>query len=117
MHSQTNEQALEAAIEKQLTGTCLEDIKKQGLSVDAVNEDADIYRTGKGYYIGQTNNFNSQFVIDEQFFWTFLENTQKEELEKLQKQSDWKLKILNRFDRLAKKYGILHLLKKRLASR
>ena len=114
MHSQTNEQALEAAIEKQLTGTCLEDIKKQGLSVDAVNEDADIYRTGKGYYIGQTNNFNSQFVIDEQFFWTFLENTQKEELEKLQKQSDWKLKILNRFDRLVKKYGILHLLKKGL---
>ena len=28
MVSQTNEQALEAAIEKQLTGTCLEDQKR-----------------------------------------------------------------------------------------
>tara|TARA_R110000764_G_scaffold160511_3_gene247997 strand:+ start:1088 stop:4147 length:3060 start_codon:yes stop_codon:yes gene_type:complete len=114
MHSQTNEQALEAAIEKQLTGTCLEDLKKQSISVDAVNEDAAIYRTGKGYYIGQPSNFNTQFALDEQFFWSFLEITQKEELEKLQKQNDWKLKILNRYDRLVKKYGILYLLKKGL---
>ena len=114
MHSQTNEQALEAAIEKQLTGTCLEDLKKQVISVDTVNEDAAIYRTGKGYYIGQPSYFNAQFAIDDQFFWSFLESTQKEELEKLQKQSDWKLKILNRYDRLVKKYGILYLLKKGL---
>lgn len=114
MHSKTNEQALEAAIEKTLTGTCLEVLKKEGLSVNAVNEDAAIYRTGKGYYIGQASNFNAQFAIDEQFFWSFLEATQKEELEKLQKQSDWKLKILNRYDRLVKKYGILYLLKKGL---
>lgn len=114
MHSQTNEQALEAAIEKALTGTCLEDIKKQGQSVDVVNEQAELYRTGKGYYIGQPSNFNAQFAIDEQFFWDFLESTQKEELEKLQKQSDWKLKILNRYDRMIKKYGVLHLLKKGL---
>ncbi|WP_349254906.1 type I restriction endonuclease subunit R, partial [Xanthomarina sp.] len=114
MHSQTNEQALEAAIEKALTGTCLEDMKKQGQSIDAVNEQAALYRTGKGYYIGQPSNFNAQFAIDEQFFWDFLETTQKEELEKLQKQSDWKLKILNRYDRMIKKYGVLHLLKKGL---
>ena len=114
MPSKTNEQALEAAIEKILTGTCLEDIKKQGLSINSVNEDAEIYRAGKGYYVGQASNFNAQFAIDEHFFWSFLENTQKEELKKLQKQSDWKLKILNRFDRLVKKYGILHLLKKGL---
>ncbi|AIZ42710.1 type I restriction endonuclease subunit R [Cellulophaga baltica] len=114
MHSQTNEQALEAAIERTLTGTCIEAIKKDGVSVDAVNENSEIYRTGKGYYIGQPANFNAQFAIDEQFFWDFLESTQKEELEKLQKQSDWKLKILNRYDRLVKKYGILYLLKKGL---
>lgn len=115
MHSQTNEQALEAAIEKTLTGTCIEDIKKDGLSINAVNENVEIYRTGKGYYIGQPSNFNAQFAIDEQFFWDFLENTQKEELEKLQKQSDWKLKILNKFNHLIKKYGVLHLLKKGLS--
>ncbi len=114
MHSQTNEQALEAAIEKCLTGTCLEDLKKQEQTVDNVNEQAEVYRTGKGYYIGQPSNFNAQFAIDEQFFWDFLETTQKEELEKLQKQSDWKLKILNRYDRMIKKYGVLHLLKKGL---
>jgi len=112
--SKTNEQALERAIEKILTGTCQEEIKTQGISIDAVNEDAAIYSTGKGYYIGKANNFNAQFAIDEQFFWSFLESTQKEELEKLQKQSDWKLKILNRYDRLVKKYGVLHLLKKGL---
>ncbi|VXC15590.1 type I restriction endonuclease subunit R [Maribacter litoralis] len=114
MHSQTNEQALEASIEKILTGTCLEELKVQGVGVDEVNEDAAIYQTGKGYYIGQPSNFNSRFAIDEQFLWDFLESTQKEELEKLQKQNDWKLKILNRYDRLVKKYGILHLLKKGL---
>lgn len=114
MHSQTNEQALEAAIEKILTGTCLEELKVQGIGVDEVKEDAGIYQTGKGYYIGQASNYNAQFAIDEQFFWDFLESTQKDELEKLQKQSDWKLKILNRYDRLVKKYGILYLLKKGL---
>ncbi|WP_026755764.1 type I restriction endonuclease subunit R [Sediminibacter sp. Hel_I_10] len=114
MYSQTNEQALEAAIEKTLTGTCLEELKNQGLSVNAVNEDAEVYRTGKGYYIGQPSNFNAHFAIDEQFFWNFLESTQKEALEKLKKQRDWKLKILNRLDRMIKKYGVLHLLKKGL---
>ena len=114
MHSKLNEQELEAAIEKHLTGTSQEEIKAQGLSVDGFRESGEIYRTGKGYYIGQANHFNAQFAIDTQFFWDFLESTQKEELEKLQKQSDWKLKILNRYDRLVKKYGILHLLKKGL---
>jgi type I restriction enzyme R subunit len=80
MHSKTNEQALEAAIEKHLTGICLEELKEQGVSINVVNENADIYRTGKGYYIGQAANFNARFALDEQFFWSFLESTQKEEL-------------------------------------
>jgi type I restriction enzyme R subunit len=111
MHSKTNEQALEAAIEKHLTGTCLEEIKAQGLDISTVNESRDLYKTGKDYFIGQSANFNARFAIDEQFFWDFLESTQKEELAKIQKQSDWKLIILNRYDRLVKKYGILYLLK------
>ncbi|WP_431471854.1 type I restriction endonuclease subunit R [Nonlabens sp. SCSIO 43208] len=114
MHSQTNEQALEAAIEKHLTGINLEEIKASGESVDSFRESGEIYRTGKGYFIGQPNNFNAQFALDEQFFWDFLQNTQKEELQKLQKQTDWKLKILNRYDRMIKKYGVLHVLKKGL---
>lgn len=114
MVSKTNEQALEAAIEKHLTGTCQEELKNQEVAANIAGEKEEIYRTGKGYYIGQPANFNAQFALDEQFFWAFLESTQKEELEKIQKQSDWKLKILNRFDRMMKKYGVLHLLKKGL---
>lgn len=114
MKSTTNEQALEAAIDKQLTGTTLEAIKAEGLTVDGVNEAGEMYRAGNGYYIGQPHHFNAQFAIDENFFWRFLETTQKEELDKIKRQSDWKLKILNRYDRMVKKYGILHLLKKGL---
>ena len=114
MQTKTNEQALEAAIEKILTGTCLEELKELGVSSNGVSEPGELYQNGKGYRIGSPNDFNKQFAIDEQFFWEFLENTQKEELEKLQKQSDWKLKILNRFDRMMKKYGVLHLLRKGL---
>ena len=51
MHSQTNEQALEASIEKILTGTCLEEVKVQGISVGMVNENAEIYTAGKGYSV------------------------------------------------------------------
>ena len=114
MLSQTNEQALEATIEKRLTGTCLEELKKQGISLLTVNERPELYRAGNGYYIGLPEDFNAKIAIDEQRFWDFLQNTQKDELAKLQKQSDWKLKILERLDRIIKKYGILRLFRKGL---
>jgi type I restriction enzyme R subunit len=114
MPSQTNEQALEAAIEKKLTGTCLEDLKQQVSADNNVNERNELYRSGNGYYIGYANDFNAKYAIDEVRFWHFLETTQPEELAKLQKQSDWKLKIVERLDRLVKKYGILRLLRKGL---
>lgn len=110
MPSQTNEQALESAIEKKLTGSCLEDIKNEG----SLQEREDLYRAGNGYYIGYAADFNTKYAIDEVRFWHFLETTQAEELAKLQKQNDWKLKILERLDRLIKKYGILRLLRKGL---
>ncbi|MFC4818525.1 type I restriction endonuclease subunit R [Flavobacterium sp. GCM10023249] len=110
MPSLTNEQALEAAIEKILTGTSVEELKQAG----EVNDRSELYRSGKGYYIGYPSNFNAKYALDEERFWHFLETTQGDELAKLQKQSDWKLKIVERFDRLIKKYGILRLLKKGL---
>jgi len=110
MPSQTNEQALESAIEKKLTGSCLEDLKQEG----NIQERRELYRSGNGYYIGYSSDFNTKYAIDEVRFWHFLETTQPEELAKLQKQNDWKLKILERFDRLVKKYGILRLLRKGL---
>lgn len=110
MPSQTNEQALESAIEKKLTGSCLEDLKQDG----DIQDRRELYRSGNGYYIGRANDFNAKYAIDEVRFWNFIETTQPEELDKLKKQNDWKLKILERFDRLVKKYGILRLLRKGL---
>ncbi len=52
MPSQTNEQALESAIEKKLTGSCLEDLKNEG----SLQEREDLYRAGNGYYIGYAAN-------------------------------------------------------------
>jgi type I restriction enzyme R subunit len=114
MSSKTNEQALEATIEKRLTGACLEEIKDQNIALNTVNERAELYRSGNGYYIGLPEDFNAKYAIDELRFWNFLENTQKDELAKLQKQSDWKLKILERLDRMIKKYGILRSFRKGL---
>ena len=114
MPSQTNEQALESSIEKRLTGTCLEELIEQGINLDTATDRAEIYRSGNGYFIGSPNDFNARYAIDEQRFWDFLKTTQKDELAKIQKQSDWKLKILERLDRMIKKYGIIRLLKKGL---
>lgn len=111
--SLTNEQALEAAIEKKLTGTCLEDLRKEKGSGN-ITERAQLYPTANGYYIGLPEDFNPKYAIDEARFWHFLETTQKDELAKLQKQSDWKLRIVERLDRMIKKYGVLMLLRKGL---
>ncbi|MCK9396471.1 MAG: type I restriction endonuclease subunit R [Methylobacter sp.] len=109
MVSQTNEQALEIAIEKQLTGTCLEAQK-------AIAEGKDVpFSQNHGYQLGLPQDFNARYALDSKRFWAFLEQTQHEELEKLQKHGgDWQLKVLERYDRLIKKYGLLHLLKKGL---
>jgi type I restriction enzyme R subunit len=111
--SLTNEQALEAAIEKKLTGTCLEDLRKEK-GLGNITERAQLYPTANGYYIGLPEDFNPKYAIDEARFWHFLETTQKDELAKLQKQSDWKLRIVERLDRMIKKYGVLKLLRKGL---
>ena len=110
MVSQTNEQALEAALEKALTGTCLEELK------DQVREAAPDFGN-KLYQVGYPSDFNMQYALDERFFWAFLEKTQEDELEKIKRNNpnDWQRKIYERFDRLIKKHGILHLLKKGLS--
>jgi type I restriction enzyme R subunit len=110
MVSKTNEKELEIAIEKQLTGTCLE-------AQQAIAEGSEIpFTQHHGYQLGLPQDFNTRYALDTKRFWAFLEQTQHEELEKLQKHGDdWQLKVLERFDRLIKKYGLLHLLKKGLS--
>jgi type I restriction enzyme R subunit len=110
MPSQTNEQALESAIERALTGISQEEMKARGMTAEEVA----VPYGGNGFRIGWPNDFNAEYAIDEIRFWHFLETTQREELEKLQRSPDWKLKILQRFDRMVKKYGLLRLLRKGL---
>ena len=85
-----------------MTGTCKEEI---AAGIAAQGE-------GNGFLVGKASDFNAQYALDEERFWHFLEATQGEELAKVQRASDWKPKILDRLDRMIKKYGILRLLRK-----
>lgn len=114
MVSQTNEQALEAAIEHALTGLTTEAIKQAGKVKETP---ADDLVANNGFHLGLPSDFSAQYALDEKQFWRFLERTQEKELAKLKKHNptDWARKLLERYDRLIKKHGILHLLKKGLA--
>lgn len=114
MVSKTNEQALESAIEKALTGRCLEDVKVgSGVS----ESPADYVIANNGFKSGLPTTFNAQFALDEKLFWAFIESSQNEVLEKFKKNNatDWDRKIFERFDRIIKKQGLLQLLKKGLS--
>ena len=108
MKSQTNELAFEQAIEKALCGTTSEEL------VEHVREISS-YGHEKKFYIGSNSDFNKTYAIDEKRFWHFLETTQEDELNKLKRDSQYKLKILQRLDRMIKKYGILKILRKGLS--
>ena len=88
MASQTNEEALESCIE-----SCLLE---------------------QGFIKGENKDFNKDYAIDEKRFWDFLQSSQADELEKLKKDPQYKLKIIQRLDKMIKKYGILKILKKGL---
>lgn len=112
MVSNTKEQALEAAIEQALTGQCLETLG------NGIGEGAAVYaKPHHGFVLGQACDFDKQYAIDKRLFWQFLETTQAMELAKLQQHHphDWQRKVLERFDRIIKKQGVLHLLKKGLS--
>lgn len=88
MRSNTTEAAFEATIEASL-----------------INDN--------GYLQGSTRDFDPKYALDTRYLWEFLENTQADELAKLQKANptDWKLKFYERFDRTIKLQGIISLLK------
>ena len=113
MVSQTNEQALETAIERALIGSSYED--DVGSVSDAVVPS--YVNSHQGYQSGHPDSFDKQFALDTLFFWQFLEKTQSTELAKLQKNNpkDWQRKVLERYDRVIKSKGVLHLLKKGLS--
>ena len=106
MVSNTKEVALEQAIQRHLTGLTSEELAGQPAP------------DGHGpFRLGLPSDFNAEYALDTRLFWEFLETTQGKELAKLKARNpgDWQRKILERFDRLIKKNGVLHLLKKGLA--
>ena len=119
MVTPTNEQALESTIEQKLTGTCLEALKAKKLSKSTVEETQIPFGTHHGYELGYPRDFNARFSVDEKWFWAFLEKNQEKELAKLLRNSSSKVecqrKILERLDRMIKKKGLLHLLKRGLS--
>ncbi len=96
MSTITKESALEACIERHLTG---------GVSVmpspGSMSDDVAVYQTSKGagYLRGKSTDFKPEFAIDESKFWQFLETTQAAELAKLHYKPDWKRQILERLHR------------------
>lgn len=106
MVSNTKEVALEQAIQRHLTGLTSEELAGQPAP------------EGHGpFRLGLPADFDAEYALDTRLFWEFLETTQGKELAKLKARNpgDWQRKILERFDRLIKKNGVLHLLKKGLA--
>ena len=110
MYSQTNEQALEIAIEQALTGH-----SNPTATADRISDVAPLYTGSQHYLSGNPADFDPNFAIDRTYFWHFLESTQAEELKKLKHNPQWQRQILERLDRLVKKHGILHILRKGLA--
>lgn len=87
MFSKTNEEALESSIEKYLLDN-------------------------HGYIKGHSKDFNKEYAIDEIRLFDFLEISQKDELEKLKRDSDYKQKILYQLSKMISKYGVLKIFKK-----
>lgn len=106
MVSNTKEIALEQAIQKHLTGQTTEELANGTLPIGVC-----------AYRLGRPGDFDARYAIDNAIFWQFLEATQCKELDKLRDRNpnDWQAKILERFDRIIKKEGLLHLLKKGLS--
>ena len=100
MASLTNEQTLESAIEKCLAGTSLEELRAGMMGGRGPDEPRISYKGGNGYFIGLPGDFNPRVAVDVYRLWDFLESTQKIELAKLQRASDWKQKFLERLENL-----------------
>jgi type I restriction enzyme R subunit len=113
MTSSTSEAALEALIERHLTGG--ESFPKEPENARPDEQQGDYHSgRGQGFVRGTSADFNADFALDEKKLWQFLESTQADELKKLHYRPDWKRQVVERLHRKLKKDGILSLLKKGL---
>ena len=112
MTTSATERDFEQLIERSLTGTTYEESLGEGMTVQ---EAVVTYGSSHEYAIGDPTDFDMHQAMDKYQFWQFLEETQSEELEKLQRSSDWKARILTRLDKQLKKRGIVHVLRRGLS--
>lgn len=111
IQSNTQEIALEQAIEKSLAGCNTEEIQNNNL----LQESTPLYGNAADYVIGSPSNYDKTWGIDKVYFWQFLEHTQPKEVAKIKKRhTNWKDVLLYQCDLLIKRYGVLYLLKKGL---
>ena len=109
--SNTTEAALEASIERFLSGGVTGEAPEQYIG----DEDKGGYGgKGAGYARGLSKDFDAEFALDTAKLWEFLEGTQPDELAKLHYKPDWKRQVVERLHRKLKKDGILSVLKKGL---
>jgi len=80
MVSETSEKALEATIEKALTGVCREELGQGTVEPYRIKE-APLHHglnAGHGYELGWPQDFDREFAVDTSKFWLFLQKTQRE---------------------------------------
>ena len=111
MTTDTTEAALEACIEKHLTG--LVSVTGEGQPVHDGTQPLPPAQ-GAGYQRGYSHDFDKAFAIDTAKLWQFLEATQADELAKFEHKPEWKRQVVERLHRKLKKDGLLSLLKKGL---
>ena len=104
--SSTNEQAFECLIEKALVGTSAEERKALGLT----DIEAQLPEAGK-YYWGSPKDFDKKTALDLRRLWSFLHNTQQQELDKYVGR-DLKADVEKEIDTCIKTFGIIQLLRK-----
>ena len=104
--SSTNEQAFEWLIEKALVGSSIEERKALGLT----DIEAQLPEAGK-YYWGSPKDFDKKTALDLRRLWSFLHNTQQQELDKYVGR-DLKADVEKEIDTCIKTFGIIQLLRK-----
>jgi len=108
--SLTNEQALEALIEKTLVGTTVEernlhDMEKMKHAADVQSPDP------QKYYWGIPKDMDKKLALDKRRLWSFLETTQKNELDKFVGK-DLKTSVEKQIDSDIRTFGIIQVLRK-----
>jgi len=104
--SKTNEQAFEALIERALVGTTVEERKAAGQT----NPDAQTPGASQ-YYWGVPKDMDKKVALDQRRLWSFLESTQKDELDKFVGK-DLQSSVEKQIDSDIKTFGIIQVLRK-----